>query len=131
MIKSSTTFYLVFAIILLVSLVSAIGVHQRSNNDDNNNNNEIKSSMKLRAEPYRKSGIECPDGSYCDSGSTCCPSGNGGYSCCPSAGASCCSDFKHCCPAGFTCNRSDKKHDNLDRSTILVVNINNTVQVKV
>jgi len=46
----------------------------------------------------------CPDGkSQCDSGQTCCPSMDGGYSCCAMANAVCCQDELHCCPSGYTC----------------------------
>lgn len=48
--------------------------------------------------------VDCPDGSTCASGSTCCPDGEGGYGCCPISGAVCCADNVHCCPAGYTCD---------------------------
>ena len=43
----------------------------------------------------------CPDGSSCSSDATCCPTATGGYGCCPSAGATCCSDHEHCCPKEY------------------------------
>ena len=48
--------------------------------------------------------VKCPDGkSECASGSTCCLTTDGVYGCCPRSNAVCCSDEKHCCPAGYTC----------------------------
>ena len=48
--------------------------------------------------------VSCPDGSSCPSGYTCCKFSTGGYGCCPYEEAVCCSDGKHCCPHGTTCN---------------------------
>lgn len=60
--------------------------------------------------------LECPDGSFCQQGSTCCPSlsrssnsaGSGGprYTCCPHEEAQCCNDGEHCCPSGTSCRKS-------------------------
>ena len=53
--------------------------------------------------------IICPDGiSACPSGDTCCPMGSGNYGCCPLPHAVCCSDRKHCCPKGTTCDLSSE-----------------------
>ena len=47
----------------------------------------------------------CPDGcTQCASGTTCCLQSSGRYGCCPYPDASCCSDYLHCCPYGYTCN---------------------------
>uniref|UniRef100_A0A7M5U4A6 Granulins domain-containing protein n=2 Tax=Clytia hemisphaerica TaxID=252671 RepID=A0A7M5U4A6_9CNID len=47
----------------------------------------------------------CPDGcTQCASGSTCCVQSSGRYGCCPLPDATCCSDYVHCCPYGYTCN---------------------------
>ena len=47
----------------------------------------------------------CPDGcTQCGSGSTCCLQSSGRYGCCPYQDATCCSDYIHCCPYGYTCN---------------------------
>ena len=51
--------------------------------------------------------VECPNGSTCPNLNTCCPTGEGGYGCCPLYDANCCSDQIHCCPTGYTCNFSD------------------------
>ena len=49
--------------------------------------------------------VTCPDGgSYCPDDNTCCKMSIGGYSCCPLAKATCCSDNIHCCPSGYTCD---------------------------
>ena len=49
----------------------------------------------------------CPDGiSSCPSHSTCCKLASGDYGCCPMKNAVCCSDGKHCCPYGTTCDVS-------------------------
>lgn len=45
--------------------------------------------------------IQCDDGSSCPDDSTCCPSPSGGYGCCPTPNATCCSDQVHCCPSDF------------------------------
>jgi len=46
----------------------------------------------------------CPDGSLCAGDQSCCPIGGGRYGCCPYPNAVCCSDMRHCCPAGKICN---------------------------
>ena len=53
--------------------------------------------------------ITCDDGTtHCSDSSTCCRDPYGGYGCCPSPGAQCCSDLVHCCPSGESCdNRGD------------------------
>ena len=53
--------------------------------------------------------VTCPDGSYCLSGETCCPSINRGYDCCPLSRANCCSDDLYCCPYGYRCDLSSLK----------------------
>uniref|UniRef100_T1IX55 Granulins domain-containing protein n=1 Tax=Strigamia maritima TaxID=126957 RepID=T1IX55_STRMM len=52
---------------------------------------------------------QCPDGSYCNDGSTCCKLSAGGYGCCPYPSATCCSDGAHCCPQGYTCDLAHSK----------------------
>ena len=48
--------------------------------------------------------ITCDDGTtHCSDECTCCRDPYGGYGCCPSAGAECCSDLVHCCPSGERC----------------------------
>ena len=58
-----------------------------------------KNSSTLRSPMYQR----CPDGSYCDYTDTCCEIGGGEYGCCPYISGDCCSDLKHCCPAGSFC----------------------------
>ncbi|CAG03026.1 unnamed protein product [Tetraodon nigroviridis] len=41
---------------------------------------------------------------HCPKEDTCCPTSATEWACCPSPGAVCCSDHKHCCPAGFSCD---------------------------
>ncbi|XP_061557473.1 granulin a [Phycodurus eques] len=48
--------------------------------------------------------IACDDKVHCKGGTTCCKSAKGTWSCCPLPEAVCCSDLKHCCPRGHTCN---------------------------
>lgn len=43
----------------------------------------------------------------CGDGDTCCKLETGGYGCCRHKNAVCCSDKKHCCPHGYTCNISE------------------------
>lgn len=47
--------------------------------------------------------VECPNGGYCPEANTCCKDYQGSYGCCAMPNATCCSDGKHCCPAGNTC----------------------------
>ncbi|XP_052681912.1 neurogenic locus notch homolog protein 2-like isoform X3 [Crassostrea angulata] len=66
----------------------------------------------LKKEPavLRSKNVVCPDGqSECKSGQTCCKLASGNYGCCPIPKAVCCSDMKHCCPEGTTCDVSSGK----------------------
>ena len=45
----------------------------------------------------------CPDGGQCLSTQTCCKLDSVEYGCCPYLAGECCSDDKHCCPAGHYC----------------------------
>ena len=50
-------------------------------------------------------GAISPDKKYqCLKGSTCWKHPSGTYGCCPLENAVCCSDHKHCCPEGYTCD---------------------------
>eukprot|EP00058_Branchiostoma_floridae_P015157 XP_002600645.1 hypothetical protein BRAFLDRAFT_102424 [Branchiostoma floridae] len=50
--------------------------------------------------------VVCPDHvAMC----TCCLLQDGNYGCCPEPHAVCCSDRKHCCPQGYTCDTSQGK----------------------
>lgn len=54
--------------------------------------------------------VVCPgEKEECVDDSTCCKLESGDYGCCPYDNAVCCSDKKHCCPQGFTCNVTGKK----------------------
>ncbi|XP_033762849.1 multiple epidermal growth factor-like domains protein 6 [Pecten maximus] len=58
--------------------------------------------------PFRS--VMCPGGtSECPDDTTCCKLANGRYGCCPYPEAVCCSDMKHCCRHGFTCNLSKER----------------------
>ncbi|KAG7492363.1 hypothetical protein MATL_G00013380 [Megalops atlanticus] len=51
--------------------------------------------------------LQC-DGHYrCPDSETCCRTSATTWACCPSPKAVCCSDMKHCCPAGYTCDAVD------------------------
>ncbi|XP_069111438.1 LOW QUALITY PROTEIN: extracellular matrix protein A-like [Argopecten irradians] len=53
--------------------------------------------------PFRS--VMCPGGkSECPDNNTCCKLSNGRYGCCPYPDAICCSDMRHCCPSGYTCD---------------------------
>lgn len=75
-------------------------------------------SLHLAGDDESAGRIECPDGSFCYQGSTCCSSsssfspssvnGRPAYSCCPHEEAQCCEDREHCCPSGTRCLRSRK-----------------------
>ena len=43
--------------------------------------------------------VDCGGGAQCPDDNTCCPTGSGGYSCCPAPDATCCADYVHCCPS--------------------------------
>ncbi|XP_072549727.1 granulin a isoform X2 [Salminus brasiliensis] len=47
--------------------------------------------------------IQCGGGTSCSDTETCCKTSETTWGCCPSPEAVCCSDMKHCCPAGYTC----------------------------
>ncbi|XP_049323814.1 granulin a isoform X8 [Astyanax mexicanus] len=47
--------------------------------------------------------IPCGGGISCSDTETCCKTSKTTWGCCPSPKAVCCSDMKHCCPAGYTC----------------------------
>lgn len=56
--------------------------------------------------PPPPSPVQCSDGSYCDSGETCCCISEGGsvcaaYGCCPYENGVCCEDSMYCCPEGY------------------------------
>ena len=52
----------------------------------------------------QKDSVICPDNkSECSQGSTCCKVPDG-WECCGYMSAVCCSDQKHCCPNGYTCD---------------------------
>ena len=62
-----------------------------------------KSNNKVKVSQPASNGV-CADGiSECPAGTTCCKLASGAYGCCPYPNATCCSDMKHCCPSGFTC----------------------------
>ncbi|CAH8605820.1 unnamed protein product [Schistosoma intercalatum] len=53
------------------------------------------------------SGVVCPDPLYeCPANTTCCPSPDETWACCPIPLAVCCSDGEHCCPEGYVCDLS-------------------------
>ncbi|KAM4033448.1 progranulin isoform 2-T2 [Anomaloglossus baeobatrachus] len=58
--------------------------------------------------------VNCLDGSSCPDGTTCCPTEDKRYGCCPFLSAVCCSDFLHCCPSGTTCDVPHKKCVNVN-----------------
>ena len=60
----------------------------------------------------------CPDGSYCLSTETCCEMSWGDYGCCPEFNGVCCSDDKHCCPAGTYCDLYSSKCIHYTESSI-------------
>ncbi len=45
----------------------------------------------------------CIDGTQCPGEQKCCATKDG-FNCCPYTSGVCCSDMKHCCPQGYTCN---------------------------
>ncbi|XP_052095593.1 neurogenic locus notch homolog protein 2-like isoform X12 [Mytilus californianus] len=60
--------------------------------------------------PANVESVKCPDSqSECKTGQTCCKLASGQYGCCPIPKAVCCTDGKHCCPEGTTCDVSSGK----------------------
>ncbi|KAI1884128.1 hypothetical protein AGOR_G00223260 [Albula goreensis] len=66
--------------------------------------------------PASPKDVPCDPKSSCATGSTCCPLPMGQWGCCPMEKAVCCSDMKHCCPAGYSC---DPKTGSCSRSGAL------------
>ena len=82
----------------------------------------VKASNPLRG---GVSNVDCPDGTYCDDGNTCCLGTNSQYTCCPLIDANCCDDYVHCCPSGTVCDTANGKcitpsQDGLDKIPFLV-----------
>jgi len=75
-----------------------------------------KFSMVIANKPFTsilradEAAPSCPAGT-CPSSDTCCSAGTGQWGCCPYPKADCCSDHKHCCPNGYTCDLSKGQCD--------------------
>ncbi|EEC19623.1 granulin, putative, partial [Ixodes scapularis] len=70
----------------------------------------ILKSLGMPAKSNRAKTIKfenCPDGTSCHYGSSCCQNEDGRYACCPYERAQCC-DNERCCPRGFKCNDAEK-----------------------
>ncbi|XP_021350444.1 multiple epidermal growth factor-like domains protein 6 isoform X3 [Mizuhopecten yessoensis] len=62
-----------------------------------------KEEPAISEQPFN--GVMCPGGmSECPDDTTCCILASGRYGCCPYPEAVCCSDMKHCCRQGYTCD---------------------------
>ncbi|XP_064589964.1 progranulin isoform X2 [Zonotrichia leucophrys gambelii] len=60
--------------------------------------------VPLRAAGTRPGGlVPCGATGSCRGGQRCCQARGGSWGCCPFAQGSCCSDGRHCCPAGSRC----------------------------
>jgi len=70
----------------------------------------------------RANDVDCPDGSACADGNTCCELKSGGYGCCPYSEATCCDDKQHCCPNGYQCD--------IPHSRCIQSNMNSFVSLK-
>ncbi|XP_007953424.1 progranulin [Orycteropus afer afer] len=53
--------------------------------------------------------VACGKSRFCHDNQTCCPDSRGGWACCPYRQGVCCSDKRHCCPAGFRCGAKGTK----------------------
>ncbi|XP_039644440.1 granulin b isoform X3 [Perca fluviatilis] len=62
------------------------------------------SKLSALTEPGAVTDVKCDDKSSCAAGTTCCKLQTGEWGCCPLVKAVCCSDSKHCCPAGYSCD---------------------------
>ncbi|XP_029844448.2 progranulin-like [Ixodes scapularis] len=70
----------------------------------------ILKSLGMPAKSNRAKTIKfenCPDGTSCHYGSSCCQNEDGRNACCPYERAQCC-DNERCCPWGFKCNDAEK-----------------------
>nr|XP_030112182.3 progranulin isoform X2 [Taeniopygia guttata] len=60
--------------------------------------------VPLRAAGIHPGGlVPCGATGSCHAGQRCCQARGGSWGCCPFAQGSCCSDGRHCCPAGSRC----------------------------
>ena len=67
--------------------------------------NSVEIAARSVEEGRKLEAVICPDrSSQCPNRNTCCKLSDGNYACCPLVNAVCCSDQKHCCPHGYTCN---------------------------
>ena len=69
----------------------------------------VKNTLEIAASSTEKRErleiVICPDRrSQCPNRNTCCKLTDGNYACCPLVDAVCCSDQKHCCPHGYSCD---------------------------
>ncbi|XP_049716859.1 progranulin [Elephas maximus indicus] len=53
--------------------------------------------------------VACGDSHFCHDNQTCCQDSHGGWGCCPYRQGICCTDKRHCCPAGFRCGARGTK----------------------
>ncbi|KAJ8404295.1 hypothetical protein AAFF_G00340680 [Aldrovandia affinis] len=58
----------------------------------------------LTRQPNKAGNVPCDSSHICPDGSTCCKGETGDWACCFFPEAVCCSDMKHCCPTGYTCD---------------------------
>ncbi|XP_038562642.1 granulin a [Micropterus salmoides] len=59
-----------------------------------------------RLSPLKHRNVPCDETTSCEDGQTCCRTSATTWGCCPFPDAVCCSDMKHCCPAGYTCTET-------------------------
>uniref|UniRef100_A0A3B3UEH3 Granulin a n=1 Tax=Poecilia latipinna TaxID=48699 RepID=A0A3B3UEH3_9TELE len=57
----------------------------------------------LELAPLKHRVVQCDEQKSCPDDNTCCRTSATTWGCCPAPHAVCCSDMKHCCPAGYTC----------------------------
>ncbi|EHB09254.1 Granulin [Heterocephalus glaber] len=53
--------------------------------------------------PPKSGDVPCGMFTSCPPGNTCCRVASGGWGCCPTPEAVCCSKHEHCCPQGYLC----------------------------
>ncbi|XP_008414663.1 granulin a isoform X1 [Poecilia reticulata] len=58
---------------------------------------------RLELAPLKPRVVQCDEQKSCPDDNTCCRTSATTWGCCPAPHAVCCSDMKHCCPAGYTC----------------------------
>nr|XP_057904549.1 granulin a [Doryrhamphus excisus] len=83
----------------------------RSSGEDMPMWEKLPARRRANWENQRANSVPCDQDVSCKDGHTCCKNPEGGWSCCPLPEAVCCTDLRHCCPKGSTCNTAAQTCD--------------------